>query len=218
MSREECRLLCCFAPLLRARAAGSNPPLEGEGGHRICSAFIARHSSGSRFASHDFKQHISFPRRDCARVVSWYPPRTEGWAERRQAHGCSGTRRACRVRRVSTRVSRGRPGACEAPCVPQRRDARLSALHLGDFRPRVRASVSGIASGDACSELLAARVIVPGGRFPRLPSLRLQAAAAGRQASLRLQDCLRRRPSMSKAMRLIHQMRCVVNINSSRSR
>jgi len=39
---------------------------------------------------------------------------------------------------------------------------------------------------------------VPGGRFPRLPSLRLQAAAAGRQASLRLQDCLRRRPSMSE--------------------
>src|SRR5713101_8279426 len=71
-------------------------------------------------------------------------------------------------------MTRGRPGACEAPCVPQRRDARLSALRLGDFRLRVRASVSGIASGDACSELLAARVIVPGGRFPRLPRLRLQ--------------------------------------------
>src|SRR5712691_4706120 len=104
------------------------------------------------------------------------------------------------------------PGACEAPCVPQRRDARLSALRLGDFRLRVRASVSGIASGDACSELLAARVVVPGGRFPRLPRLRLQAAAAGRQSSLRLQDCLRRRPSMSEDANLLAWPRIVVNL------
>jgi hypothetical protein len=39
---------------------------------------------------------------------------------------------------------------------------------------------------------------------------RLRAAAAGRHASLRLQDRLRRRPSMSEAERLIHRLQYVV--------
>jgi hypothetical protein len=43
------------------------------------------------------------------------------------------------------------------------------------------------------------QVVVPGGRGPCLPRRRLQAAAAGRHASLRLQDASGRRPSMSKA-------------------
>src|SRR5439155_23046396 len=64
--------------------------------------------------------------------------RNEGWAERRKSVGClRGTRSACS----------DTPGACEAPCVPCARDARLSALHRGDFGLRSRASLTGLASG-----------------------------------------------------------------------
>jgi hypothetical protein len=63
----------------------------------------------------------------------------------------------------------------------------------------------------SCSELLAARVVVPGGRLPCLLGQRLQVAAAGRHTSLRLQDRLRRRPSMSEAANLIAQLHNVVN-------
>src|SRR5438067_13809644 len=52
--------------------------------------------------------------------------RNEGWAEHRESVGClRGTRSACS----------DTPGACEAPCVPCARDARLSALQRGDFGP-----------------------------------------------------------------------------------
>src|SRR3982075_248309 len=59
-----------------------------------------------------------------------------------------------------------------------------------------RASISGIALPDPCSELLAARSSCRGGVAPAPPSLGLRAAAAGRHSPLRLQDRLRRRPSM----------------------
>ena len=44
-----------------------------------------------------------------------------------------------------------------APCVPQRKDARLSALHPWRFVAVGRASVCGIILRNPCSELLAAR-------------------------------------------------------------
>jgi hypothetical protein len=141
-------------------------------------------------------QHLSFPRRIfCVRVrISFAPDPDEGRAERRQAHGCSGTRRGLPSLRprasYDTRVRRrGRPGACEAPCVPQRRDARLSALRRGDFRPGT-ALPSPALPPDPCSELLAARSSCLAGGVPDLPSPRLRAAAAGRHSPLRLQDRL----------------------------
>src|SRR3979409_2586777 len=75
------------------------------------------------------------------------PPRG-GVAERRQAPGCSGTRRA------RSNVAGRAP--CGVPCVPCDRDARLSALHRGDFRPGA-ALPSPAFPPDPCSELLAAR-------------------------------------------------------------
>ena len=67
--------------------------------------------------------------RCCARVglYSFASIPKEGWAERRQAQlSC------CRV--CETRLIRTRRGAAR----PMTRDARLSALHRGDFRPGPR--------------------------------------------------------------------------------
>src|SRR6516165_2784633 len=64
--------------------------------------------------------------------------RIEGWAERRETFGCSGTRSAChlasktRVNALMTRHTRRLRGALR----PMTRDARLSALHRGGFRLR----------------------------------------------------------------------------------
>src|SRR5215469_8486209 len=61
------------------------------------------------------------------------PTRIEGWAERRETFGCSGTRGAChlasktRVNALMTRHARRLRGALR----PMTRDARLSALHRG---------------------------------------------------------------------------------------
>ena len=102
----------------------------------------------------------------------------EGWAERRQAHYF-----VCRVR--ETRRVRTRRGAAR----PMTRDARLSALHRGDFRPGA-ALPSPALPPDPYSELLAARSSCLAGGVPDLPSPRLRAAAAGRHSPLRLQDRL----------------------------
>ena len=113
--------------------------------------------------------------------VGLYPfasiPR-EGWAERRQAHlFCC---RACEARPIRTRRGAARP---------MTRDARLSALHRGGFRPGA-ALPSPALPPDPCSELLAARSSCLAGGVPDLPSPRLRAAAAGRHSPLRLQDRL----------------------------
>src|SRR3954467_3703901 len=73
------------------------------------------------------------------------------------------------------------------------RDARLSALPRGDFRPGA-ALPSPALPPDPCSELLAARSSCLAGGVPDLPSPRLRAAAAGRHSPLRLQDRLRKTP------------------------
>ena len=79
-------------------------------------------------------------------------------------------------------------GACEAPRRPLRSGRRASrrsfpwrfSASVPRFRPRhfLRST---------CSQLLAARVVVPGERFPSLPGPRLRAAAAERHVPLRLQ-------------------------------
>ena len=83
----------------------------------------------------------SFPRRVfCARVLLFASlTQNEGWAEHRETYG-----RSCEA--PVGRAQRSTPGACEAPCVPCARDARLSALHRGDFWLRSRASLTGLAS------------------------------------------------------------------------
>jgi hypothetical protein len=101
-------------------------------------------------------------------------PRMEGWAERRQAHYF-----CCRV--SETRLVRTQRGTAR----PMTRDARLSALHRGDFRPGA-ALPSPALPPDPCSELLAARSSCLAGGVPDLPSPRLRAAAAGRHSPLRL--------------------------------
>ena len=123
--------------------------------------------------------------RCCARVRPRCsrPSPIEGRAERRQAHlFCC---RAGEARPIRTRRGAARP---------MTRDARLSALHRGDFRPGA-ALPSPALPPDPCSELLAARSSCLAGGVPDLPSPRLRAAAAGRHSPLRLWDRLRRRPS-----------------------
>ena len=97
----------------------------------------------------------------------------------------------------------GRPGACEAPAPPCDRGRSPLGAPLWRFSARVRVSGPTISCGSTCSELLAARVVVPGERFPSLPSPWLRATAAGRQCSLHLQDRLRTAPLMNEHLRYV---------------
>src|SRR5690348_265783 len=110
--------------------------------------------------AHDFKQPISFPRRDfCAQALHLcFANPIEGW---RSAERRSGARRSTRA--AYRQASKTRANALATRAGPRRlarrlasltRDARLSALHRG---------------------------------------------AAGRHASLRIQDRLENTPFMSKA-------------------
>src|SRR5712691_4736445 len=75
-----------------------------------------------------------------------------GGGERRQAlRVLRGTRFACHDRHA---------GACEAPCVPSDGDARLAALHRGDFWPGPVLAVVRHSLRDRAATLFAARVIV----------------------------------------------------------
>jgi hypothetical protein len=115
------------------------------------------------------------------------------------------------------RSAERRSGVCETPVGHAmtrrvRRLARRLASHDAGRSPlgappwrfwaaRGRASLPAIALGlrfgrhpDRSQRAPRSQVIVPGGRGPCLPRQRLQAAAAGRHASLRLQDVSGRRP------------------------
>ncbi len=71
-----------------------------------------------------------------ARVLTrvLHPPRSGGAAERRQAPGCSGIRRACH--------DAARRALAKRPLRPVRGTPRLAALHLGTLAMRIRASVT----------------------------------------------------------------------------
>ena len=127
-------------------------------------------------------------------------PPIEGWAERRQAHFF-----CCRA--GEARPIRTRRGAAR----PMTRDARLSALHRGDFRPGA-ALPSPALPPDPYSELLAARSSCLAGGVPDLPSPRLRAAAAGRHSPLRLQDRLRKTTLMSEDANLLLYIHYVVKL------
>ncbi len=118
------------------------------------------------------------------------------------------------------RSAERRSGACEAPVGhavtrrtrrlrgalrPMTRDARLSALHRGGFGlpgPRFRLlrrpppCNGGHLPSRSVQRAPRSQVVVPGGRGPGPPGASgYEPPAAGRHASLRLQDRLRRRPS-----------------------
>ena len=134
-------------PSRRAHARSSlrNPTRTRAPQDEAAQTYRARGSSPNRSRSspsHDVKQ----PRSARSRGAFLRPGfclllRAPGMRGGRSAERTSG---ACEapVRRVSDT-----PGACEAPCVPCARDARLSALHRGDFGLRSRASLTGLASG-----------------------------------------------------------------------
>jgi len=90
-------------------------------------------------------------------------------------------------------------------------DARLSALHRGDFRLRCRASVTGICAGSVTAS--SSRP----GRSARRSAFRTsrddgsRAAAAGRHSPLRIQDRLENTPQMSEDANLYHSSQIVVN-------
>jgi hypothetical protein len=146
-----CRLAKMHASW-RERNDHSPAPRRANSSRRTPGAW--RSARVTAFRSHDVKQpstqHISFPRRIRARVFANFFHPDEGWAERRQAPGCCGIRLARRVTQDAHErayVTRRAGALARRPCVPQvRRDARLSALHRGDFGSGFRASISGISS------------------------------------------------------------------------
>ena len=124
----------------------------------------------------------------CARGFAslLHSPRIEGWAERRETFGCvRSTRWACHL------ASKTRVNALMT------RDARLSALHRGGFSPGAALpspSAPAVLQRRAVAlRIRAASSSQPGRSAWRAGSRtsrgkRLQAAAAGRHSSLRLQD------------------------------
>ena len=149
------------------------------------------------------EQHITFPRRDCARVMKLIPHR-EGWAERRQTHGCCAKHPSGLHMTRQTRRLRG----ASRPIV--RRKMRVNALMTQDARLSALLPWRFLGSGSA----LPAAALPPqrvqrgssrrrsyclAGGCPCLPRLRVRAATAGHHTSLRLWTVSGRRPSMSKA-------------------
>jgi hypothetical protein len=104
-------------------------------------------------------QHLSFPRRIfCVRVrISFAPDPDEGRAERRQAHGCSGTRRACHR------------------CVHARLTTPAFAAAAGQALAKRLASLNG---GTRASRRSAVAIFGRGPRFHLRHCLRIRAASS----------------------------------------
>jgi hypothetical protein len=96
------------------------------------------------------------PAARCARLVNLVHPRTRGGRSADRRPGAAAPGWPAASHKHSDLCHAAGRGACEAPRAPQRRDARLSALHRGDFRPGA-ALPSRAFPPDPCSELLAAR-------------------------------------------------------------
>jgi len=156
-------------------------------------ALLRMRTSIADFTVHHVKQPISFPRRVSAPGVASLlrsPRMRVGGAPRNvrvQRHplGVHITRHARRLARRLASHDAGR--------------SPLSALHRGGFGLRGRACLTGICAGSvtASSSHPGRSAWRAGSRASR--DERLQAVAAGRHASLRIQDRLENTPSMSEA-------------------
>src|SRR5262249_16837839 len=153
---------------------------------------------------HHFKQPVSFPRRVLRPGFAFWLRATprKGWrsAERRTdaceasvGPALSGQARHLARRLASPYGGRPPPGA-----------RTVAILGAGAALP-----VAGIGAGSVTANSHI-RVVVPGGG-PCLPGRQLRAAAAGRHASLRLQEPPDDAPSMSKAGILLPLAQYVVN-------
>ena len=134
--------------------------------------------------------------RCCARVwlvlVHRVRSPCEGWAERRQAH----------LSLVVAFARRRRPRSVEAAARPMTRDARLSALHRGDFRLRTHDAVSRQwhRSRSDCPR----QASMPGGRGPDLPTLRFAPQPQDATPRSAFQDRLRKTPLHERGWQIIY--------------
>ncbi len=101
---------------------------------------------------------------------------------------------------------------CEARRAPSDRCARPPALRHWRFFGCGSALPSPALPPVIVQRAPRGRVVVPGGRVPHLPSLRLRAAAAGRQTSLHLRDRLRKTALIERGLTGIEHLHIVVNI------
>src|SRR5215470_11320832 len=118
------------------------------------SASLGSFSQNAVPTRHSPLAHFLVPATHCARALSLPFIHPRGAAERRDG---------ARVQRHPLRAE-----ARHASCALQREDARLSALHRGDFWPGAALLVSGIASGSV-ERAPRSQVVVPGERGPGPP-------------------------------------------------
>jgi hypothetical protein len=170
-----------------------NPSPQGGGEHtewprwpvsrRIPSSrLVAEPFPCSRISRFQTAYVFSFPRRVGARgfrLCFTHPEPRGGRSAEKRSGACEAP-----VRHAVTRHARRLRGALR----PITRDARLSALHRGDFGPGAALPSPALPPGPVERT---PRSQVPGGGSPRPPGASgYEAAAAGRHASLRLQDRL----------------------------
>ena len=112
--------------------------------------------------------------------------------------GRSADRRPVLARHRGLQNAAGR-GTCEAPRRPLRSGRRASRRSFpGDFGPRVRRFRPRHFLRSACSQLLAARVVVPGERFPKPSGAAVTSRGRRTPRPAPSQARLRRRPSLSR--------------------
>ena len=175
-----------FARLTLAR------PGHGSGAHdaREVAARVANRWPSTADSRCQTAQCCSFPRRVVAPGLVSIPSRPTP-----KRGGRSADRRTISCCRVSeTRRVRTQRGAAR----PMTRDARLSALHRGDFRPGA-ALPSPALPPDPYSDAPRSQVVMPGGRCPGPPEPAV--TSRGRRTPLLappFRIVSRRRPSMSE--------------------
>ncbi len=131
----------------------------------------------------------AFPRRNAPRLCLG-SPETEGeWSADRRSGACEAPARWT--------VTRPTKALARRLCVPCDRDARLSALHCGDFGPGA-ALPSRALPPDQLSDAPRSRVVMPGGRGPGPPGIRLRAGPQDADPRSILWHVSGRRPSLSK--------------------
>ena len=155
-------------------------------GRLPCSAAPCTHLTMSNQTHLADSLPVPAARRARVLIVFFIRPDQEGRrsADRRPDAAASGGRAMTR------HAGRLRSALC-VPCAGRRASRRstLALLRCGSALPSL-----GISSGDV-QRAPRGRVVVPGGRLPHLPSLRLRAAAAGRQSRSAFGIASRKRPS-----------------------